>query len=66
MTGVAGAKEIEDSTLDHVAVSASKAFNESRQHRLDVFSITIQMVFLENVNNQSINWFICMAARKLH
>jgi len=34
MTGVAAAEEIEDSTPDHMASPASKAFNESRLHRL--------------------------------
>jgi len=34
MTGVAGAEEIEDSTLDHKASPDSKAFNESRPRRL--------------------------------
>jgi len=34
MTGIVGVEEIEDSTLDHMASPASKAFNESRTHRL--------------------------------
>jgi len=34
MIGIAGAEEIEDSTLDRVASPASKAFSVSRPRRL--------------------------------
>jgi len=34
MTGVAYAEEIEDSTLDHLASPASKAFSKSRPRRV--------------------------------
>jgi len=41
MTGVAAAEEIEDSMPDHMASPASKAFNESRLHRLMSFVLPL-------------------------
>jgi len=45
MTGIAGANEIKDSTLDCMASPTSKAFPESRPHRLMSLALPVTTQF---------------------
>ena len=45
MTGVAGAEEIKDSTLDCMALPTSKVFPESHPHRLMSLALPVTTQF---------------------